>query len=235
MPVPSKLYAEVADNLRQRIESQELSDVLPSEAKLQAEFGVSRSVVRQALNVLTREGLIVKSQGRPTRVRTPSHKRRVVQSLNGLGMQAERLGHSVETKALSLERVHDTRFESDWETSEAYRLLRLRIVDGDPIAHIETVIPAPVFGSLTLEDFVDSSLHSLISGSSQLTLHHSRRSVRAVRANDEMAVLLEVPSGEALLVLEGATFDTDNRVVEFFSTHHRSDRVSFDLETTVAP
>lgn len=64
-------YIQIADDLRQRILDGVLrsGDKLPSEAVLMAEYGVSRIVVRNAVEILKNEGLVSKEQGRGTFVR----------------------------------------------------------------------------------------------------------------------------------------------------------------------
>jgi len=60
------LYRQVADELREQIQRQELAPggQLPTEAKLMESYGVSRNTVRLALGLLRSEGLVVTGQGR---------------------------------------------------------------------------------------------------------------------------------------------------------------------------
>lgn len=77
-------YLQIADDIRSQILEGALQadDQLPSEPGLMADYGVSRIVVRQALDVLRSEGLIVKQQGRGSFVRQQRPpKRRVIGSL----------------------------------------------------------------------------------------------------------------------------------------------------------
>lgn len=62
----SPLYEDLADDLRARVLSGRLApgERLPSEATLGAQHGVSRTVVRQALDVLDREGYVYSAKGR---------------------------------------------------------------------------------------------------------------------------------------------------------------------------
>ncbi|WP_405105902.1 winged helix-turn-helix domain-containing protein [Micromonospora sp. NBC_01405] len=59
MPAKAK-WAQLADNIRERIESGELApgDKLPSTAQLKLEHGVSATVVRQAILVLQMQGWV---------------------------------------------------------------------------------------------------------------------------------------------------------------------------------
>jgi GntR family transcriptional regulator len=62
MPTQTK-HERLAETIRQRIDTGEYTDQLPSEAELTAEFGFSRSTVRQAFTSLENEGLIVAHSG----------------------------------------------------------------------------------------------------------------------------------------------------------------------------
>jgi GntR family transcriptional regulator len=64
-------YQQVADDLRQRIVdgSLQAGDKVPSEAELMNDYGVSRIVVRMAMEALQNEGLVDKRQGKGTFVR----------------------------------------------------------------------------------------------------------------------------------------------------------------------
>jgi DNA-binding GntR family transcriptional regulator len=63
-------YRLIADQLRHRIISQRLEagSSLPSESQLREEFGVSRTTIRRALDLLRAEGLVVREPGVGTRV-----------------------------------------------------------------------------------------------------------------------------------------------------------------------
>ena len=63
---PTPRYQEIADYLRRLISASRPGDRLPSEAELCERFGVSRMTVRQALQVLANEHLLVRRRGEGT-------------------------------------------------------------------------------------------------------------------------------------------------------------------------
>ena len=87
-------YLQLKGALVEGIESGDWKsgDLIPSEAELGQTFGVSRTVVRQALNELSFEGLVVRQKGKGTFVAQPKiASRGLVQSLEGFyGDMAER-------------------------------------------------------------------------------------------------------------------------------------------------
>lgn len=201
--------------------------VLPSEPDLTQLFGVSRSVVRQALATLQAEGLVERSHGRGTFVKPRELHRRVVQELDGLGAQISGEAGPVHTTVLEFELVA---YESaPWDGDSALRLMRLRSVDSEPVALIETYLPPACAEFLNADVLNDASLHSLMR-SSGMTLESSTRTVRAVAASAAEAKHLDLGIGAPTLVLKGTTFDADDKPVEVFRTAHRGDRVAFDLD-----
>ncbi|MER5701249.1 GntR family transcriptional regulator [Micromonospora sp. NPDC002296] len=73
------VYVQLAELLRQRIESDELApgSALPSEARLTQEYGIGREAVRMAISLLRSEGLVVTVRGHGSYVRAAPERRRV--------------------------------------------------------------------------------------------------------------------------------------------------------------
>lgn len=222
------LHQQLSSLLRSRIGDGSLAvgADLPTEAELQEHFGVSRSVVRQALASLTSEGLVRRGRGRGSVVAPRSEHHRLVQRLSGLSTQVP----EVTTSVLSLgpERDHDA--ESHLGIGEVVGLRRLRRAEGQPIALIHTWLPAAVGRHLTVDDLTDTSLHAVLRASSGIVLVSGRRQVRAVSASAALADLLEVVEGAPLLLLEGTSLDRTGAPVETFRTWHRADRFVFDID-----
>lgn len=73
------IYRQLADILRAAITERELkpNEALPSEGEMAAAVGISRTAVRESLDVLANEGLIVRRSGTATRVAEPPPLRRM--------------------------------------------------------------------------------------------------------------------------------------------------------------
>lgn len=220
MTIKRPLYLQVAQSLRNEVAAGELFGELPSEASLRERFQVSRSVIRQALATLEAEGILRKSQGKPTQIIEPERIHRVAQSLNGLGMQAILQSRSVNTRVLTWEKQSDG----------SVRFRRLRLVDGVPFCVIDTEIPRKVASAIERDSLSETSLHDLFR-SAGIIPTHSRRTITAVPASHSFADLLQIGVGTPLLVLAGDTTDQDGQTIETFKTFHASERVALDLET----
>lgn len=206
-------HALVASTLRARIDDRQLppGSSLPSEKALCGAFGVSRSVIRQALATLENEGLISKSQGRGTIVSARGGRRPEPARSAGLSAQLLGLGARTTTRVLT------------------HRVERLRCVDDEPVAVIRTWLPAELATVLPASALENASLHEQLAELAGLTIASGSREVRATAARPPVDELLAVEEGFPLLLLEGESFDATGRVIEVFSTWHRSDRVAFDV------
>ncbi len=72
----SLLYEQVAERTRELIRSESLwGSYLPAERELAAKFGVSQVTVRRGLELLVRDGLIVRRRGQGTRVLSKPQRR----------------------------------------------------------------------------------------------------------------------------------------------------------------
>jgi GntR family transcriptional regulator len=125
-------YVQIADDIRSRILDGTLSqgDKLPSESELMSDYGVSRIVVRMAVEVLESEGLVTKRQGKGSFVRPlkPLY-RRIVGDL-----YSERPTSSpVASSARAAGRVPETEYQTRRTTATKAVAARLKIKPGSPV------------------------------------------------------------------------------------------------------
>lgn len=208
---------------------------LPSEAQLQVRYGVSRSVVRQALGALADEGLIERGRGRGSTVAPRREHHRLVHRTSGLSAQLGSTGASVGTEVLSLSVQDADASTAVLGTPQVLSLERLRTADGVPIAVIHTWLPAPAFADLTAESLQDASLHAVLGEKFGVQITSGKRQIRAVPGDRDLLRLLRLDTSSPVLLLEGTSFDQDGRPVEVFSTWHHPDHVVFDIDIQREP
>lgn len=220
------LHVQLSAVLRSRITGGSLppGSILPTEAELTKKFGISRSVVRQALLALTGDGLVRRGRGRGSVVAPLGEHHRLVQRLSGLSTQIDQ----VTTIVLSLSLERDALAEATLGVDEVVSLHRLRLAEGSPIALIHTWLPSRI--ALTAAELTNASLHALLRRKHGIAIVTGRRQVRAVAASASQAESLQVAAGSPLLLLEGTSFDEAGGPVEVFRTWHRADKVVFDLD-----
>ncbi|MBG6238658.1 GntR family transcriptional regulator [Mycetocola sp. CAN_C7] len=207
-------------------------DLLPGEHRLCEQFGVSRTVVRQALSQLEHQGVIERVKGKGTFVAHQKTPESLVHTLTGLYEEVAARGGHVHSDV----RMQQVAPASD-EVADALSVApgapvvvieRLRHVDDEPWSWSTTYLPHQI-GLLVLDaDLRDQSLYALLAT-------HGIRAVRGVRsaeatsATEEQGALLGVGSGQALLVLRSVGYDENDRPMEYFVAYHRGDRSRFEF------
>ena len=229
------LHAQLAAFLRAGIRDGRTPPgaALPSEAALCEQYGVARSVVRQALAALAADGLVQRDAGRPAVVLAPRQHRRLVQRSTGLYQQMAQTGVALGTRVLSLEPAEaPADVAAFFEGVPLLRLERLRHVGGEPLAYVRTWLPAERVAGLQAEQLTDASLHGVLIHQFGLQPGAGRNQIRAVAADRIQARLLEIRAGGPLLMLEGQGNDQHGRPLEWFTTWHRPEQLVFDVDVS---
>ncbi|MBZ9749823.1 GntR family transcriptional regulator [Deinococcus sp. HMF7604] len=233
------VYVQVAQGLTQRIESGQLraGSALPAERELAAGLGVSRVTVRQALALLSQQGLLTRRHGSGTFVTPPPRPgdlpSRTLGLLSSFSEDVRSRGQLPGARVLSFERVRPGAQEamslalSPGEL--VYRLRRLRTADGEALAVEDSTLPAALVGDLAPEDVQDASLYALLSGRG-LSPARAIRHLRAVNADLTLAPLLGVPVGAALLTTDRVSWLSGGQPIEYARAHYRGDRYDFVME-----
>lgn len=200
-------YLDVADDLRRRIATGELRPgrLLPSEAQLAANHGISRVTVRRALTLLREAGLVGSRQGfgwyvAPTPVPQPLDGLRTIEA-NVLAA-----GQAPERRILGFgfigapARVHEV-----LGVDTVLEIRRVNLADGTPFARVTVWVPESLATDLSRASVERHSLYELL----PVTLGGATQSIGAVPASAEEAELLGVPLNAPLLRAERTTRDSD--------------------------
>ena len=159
------LHAQIRDILHRQIVDLALppGSSLPTEEELQRQFGVSRSVVRQALSGLSDLGLIRRQRGRGSVVAATPVLRRHVQRAGGLDEQAAAHGQRLRTHVLSVEPSEPPQAGIEaLNTSNTWKIERVRYLDDLPVAFMRTWVPRDFFPHFTAELLENASLLGLM-------------------------------------------------------------------------
>lgn len=231
MPMYHQLKRRIIDDIARL--GMRPGDLLPGEHKLCEHFGVSRTVVRQALSQLEHQGVIERVKGKGTFVAHQKTPESLVHTLTGLYEEVAARGGHVHSEVRRQEVV-----AAEDEVADALgvppgtavvAIERLRFVDGEPWSWTTTYLPHAVGALVLHEDLRDQSLYALLAA-------HGIRAVRGVRsaeaasADDAQGELLGVGAGRALLVLRSIGYDQTDRPIEYFVAYHRGDRSRFEFQ-----
>jgi len=208
---------------------------LPSEPELCASFDVSRTVVRQALQELVYEGVVVREKGRGTFVAEGKiSSTSLVHSL--VGFHQDMAERGLEPNSKVLEQVMQpaaqpvARYLHLEELSPVIKLERLRFIQDDPIVLVTSYLPYNLCPLALKADFTRQSLYAFLAETYGLTLARGRRRIEATVASEERARLFQVNPGSPLLRMESVTFSEQDQPIEYFIGYFRGDRSRFEVE-----
>ena len=217
-PVP--LYHQLSDILANDIKDHVLQpgDPLPSENSLMKQYGVSRFVVRQTLNYLSRQGLITTLHGRgsfvcfqkldkPLDVLQSYHE---VMRKSGITVDLEIVSKTImyppEDIATQLELAAE---------DKVFHLERIARVDSVPINILISNIALNSRDRYNLLQFSGGSLYNYLEDNYGICLYRSQSSIEVVFAGEFESRLLDITRGTILLQITGIVYEKGGRPVEY--------------------
>ncbi len=229
---PLPLYHQLYQVLLARIEKGEWKPgaTTPTEKDLSAQYDLSRTTVRQAMQRLVLDGYLTRRQGQGTFVTQPK-MRHGPQRPFGISGYLRAHGLQPGWRLLGMEHVKPpTKVAAALGVSENKQVLcvrRLRLADDEAIGLHTMYVPFPLADSIKPEFMTqgDSSLYYL--ESLGVMLSESHRIIEAVPARKDEARLLNVKEGSPLLMIQRTTTSADGKPVEFLRSVYRGDRFEY--------
>ncbi len=213
---PLPLYRQVEDEILSRIISGALAAgaMLPSEAELGAELGVSPGTARKALAELERRGVLERRQGKGTFVTTTTEERARFHFFRLRGPSGEELLPELVSETLA--RVRSTARDRAAFGADCRQVIAIRRVRSVPpgmrfAEHIR--LPAALFPGLTERAPLPNALYALFQRAYGIAIARAEEDLSAVAATEEDAPLGVTP-GTPLLAAERRAYDLSGRIVE---------------------
>ena len=227
-PVP--LYHQLAEQLSRAIASGDLQpgDPFENEVALAERLGLSRPTVRQAIQELVSQGLLLRRRGLGTTVANRRVHRRA--ELTSLWDDLEATGAAPSTVVIAHEEVTDSAVCSALDLPEDTPLLslrRLRLAGTQPLALLHNWLP-PTLADLSRDDLEAQGLYAVLRG----------RGVRPVVARQTFGArmptaaerrLLDMSGSEPLLTMTRTAFDALGRAVEYGDHAYPASRYSVEV------
>ena len=229
-------YIQLMEILKEKIVSKswKSGDQIPGEPDLCEEYGISRTVVRQALGELELAGLITRRKGKGTFVAEPKINESLAQKLTGFYQDMIERGLNPVTQVLHQRTTPAdeivARFLEIPVGTLVVDIKRLRFIEDKPIQLVTTYIPYDLCESLAKIDLTNRSLYEYLEKQCGLFIAHGRRFIEAVSANEIEANLLSVERGSPLIMLDSISYLEDGRPIEYYHALHRGDRTRFEVE-----
>jgi GntR family transcriptional regulator len=229
------LYHQILNYIRYQIQSGGLKpgDPIPPETELSKMYNISRTTVRQALDILAEENLIVRRRGKGTFI----SNQKINRDLNHLysfseDMRAMNLIPSSKVLEQSILKAPEDIAKALRLTSntEIFKLMRVRYADNEPILLETTFVPFYLCAGIEKEDFSGISLYSVLRLKYNLNLYRAVETYEAVKQSNLSAKHLACSlSDPAFYIRRTAYLDND---LPFELTHSiaRSDKCIFKVE-----
>lgn len=226
------LYVQIAEALTEQIEAGSLppGTRLPSERELSREFGVNRMTLRQALDMLEYQGLLVRRQGDGTYVAQPRIERAAGQFVPFSKVMRQR-GYMPSAQVVMLERrraevVVAKQLQIPVGAS-VYYSHRLRFLNQEPVMLEKFFLPLARFPDLERFDLQTRSLYEVMETEYGITVSRAQQSLEPVTATEYEAKLLGIKPYAPLMLERRLTFATMGQPVELSKDLYRGDRFRF--------
>jgi GntR family transcriptional regulator len=238
------LYAQLSEIIAAQLASGELKpgDALPTEAELCAFYGVSRTVVRQAIGDFVARGRLYRRRGKGTFVASFGMDERFVRPTLGFFDDLAAAGVQVSNDLVGIEAVAaDAALAHHLDVQpgdRCVRIERVRRVDGEPTALMRSFLPESLHPQLMEQlagrDFRHTSLPRLLETAVGVRPHSGHRWIQAVVADADVAARLGGRTGDAVLYVESIEDDAAGRRIEYSQAWHRGDRTRLELASSAA-
>jgi DNA-binding GntR family transcriptional regulator len=228
-PIP--LYFQIAESLKESIQSGALApgERLDNELELADRLGVSRPTVRQAIQRLVQQGMVVRRRGLGTVVVAPRIMRPL--ALTSLYDDLETAQRAPATSVLAVEQIEaDAEVAALLSISTGTPVLsieRLRSADATPLALMHNYVPARLLQGVE-GDLSKAGLYELLRRQG-VQLHAAEQEIGARRATTREARLLQAARTATVLTMTRTAFDPTGQPVEHGSHAYLATRYSFKM------
>ncbi|MFK0005268.1 GntR family transcriptional regulator [Paenarthrobacter sp. NPDC090522] len=227
------LYVKIRSGLEARIHSGELPPGarIPTEAEIQAEHGVSRSVAQRVLNDLAQSGLVVRRKRLGTHVAEGARQVNLLRSLDPrletAGIPGTMVVISAEVMPAGKAEVHLPGLSDDTPVTQ---LVRVRHdLDDSPIVIEVVAVPFSTAPHLMDEDLQDVSIRAYFAQHG-VPIARSRMYFDPILLSQPHAGLLEIEPGIAVLRRRRLMWQPNGDIAESAAYYLRPDSLEFYVE-----
>jgi len=236
-PVP--LYHQIEEDLRRLIQNGTIPSeaLLPPEKALSQAYNVGRHTMRMALSRLVADGLISRRAGRGTIVKRQADRTQFFLDRSFTRQMAD-MGRRARTRVLKIMSGIITAQSPAVFTKDigapCLQLNRLRFGDEEPMGiQLSTILTAQC-PDLAQHDFNQAGLYDILSRDYQLTITEIRHTITATIADEQQADLLQIETGDPLVVVNTTTFLDNQALFEYTTSYYRADAYEYSITHTMA-
>jgi len=209
--VKTAKFTVIKQHICQKIESGEWQQhaKVPSENELAEQFSVSRMTARRALQELTEQGLLIRSQGSGTFVATFKSQSSLLEIRN-IADEIQERGHQHHAKQLTLKAVavnEEIAISLNLKSSEiVYYSEVLHFENDQPIQLEQRYVNSVLVKNYLTQDFTQITPHEYLSSEAPLT--EATHEIEAVLAANEVCQLLNIETSIPCLQVKRRTWSS---------------------------
>lgn len=205
---------------------------LPSERALCDMYGLSRITVRQALEELTREGYIYKAHGKGSFVAPKTYNQPLVK-LYSFTEEMKALGKMPSTEVLDFERLAiDERLAEKMGLAPGdtvYRVVRLRLADGEALMYETTCVPCDLFPGLTEDAFRRKPMYDIFNSDYGYPVTRATERFSATVVHEGEAEQLKISEQQPAMQIKRYAYHRA-QLLEYTVSIARGDKFEYTVE-----
>lgn len=227
------LHQQAEEFLRRLIDDEEYKNgkLLPKEIELSKQFNISRNTLRQAINKLVFEGLLVRKKGYGTKVARKGFVGGLKnwlsfsQEMRMLGLKIKNFEFYIGTQKINKE-VAD--FFDIAASSRCVKLERVRGGEEYPFVYFISYFNPKI--QLTGEENFNTPLYELLEHNYNIIVKTSKEEIYARLAGDFIAEKLDIKASDPILIRKRFVYDVDDVPIEYNIGYYRADSFTYTLE-----
>jgi GntR family transcriptional regulator len=232
--IPVPLYYQLKEILLDHILASDENGTLPTELEICSHFDISRTTVRQAINELVNNGYLERIKGKGTFIAKKKIKQDYLLLIESFNDEMHSKGLMHETRVLEFQTIgandHLRAVLGLAPASEVIKLFRLRSINNEPHVLVQTFLPFQLFPGLLEKDLAANSLYRILESDYGRRVKRSTRTVEAIKADEYLAELLQMPKGDPIQFIESVCYLSDDTAFEYTRAYYRGDRNKFTFE-----
>lgn len=227
-------YMQIQEYYAEKIKNHELveGEKMPTEDKLCKLFNVSRITVRQALDELSRQGYIVKIQGKGSFVGTKKADLQL-NRLQGFSEEMRAKGLVPSTRLIEVEMITPPEDVAQklqiGNLTKVYSVKRVRYADNIAMSVEHAYIPFYLCAGLEQQNLT-SSMYTIFEKSYNIRVIRAKQSLEAIIIDKNNAQLLDVKAGTPALQVERISYMQDGSTCEYVRSIYRGDKYKFYVD-----
>ncbi|MGX7418628.1 GntR family transcriptional regulator [Carnobacterium gallinarum] len=226
-------YRQIYIDIKEKINTgfYQLDEKIPDGDTLALDYDCSKLTVKKALDLLVKEGMMVRRRGSGTFIKGTSTNGGTIALGPTAGLVNTVGKQHISSKILqfSIEKPTDDvakKLEIE-DNGYIYKIVRLRSVNHKPYSIEHTYMPLSIIVGLEPKHLEDS-IYNYIRDELGLKMQRAHVWIRGDHPSEEDNELLELPSSSFIMEIEKIAHLEDGRIFEYSFTRHRYEDFVFE-------